>query len=693
MQQKYNETRTTTEPTVEETWKTIKRSITAAASEILGQTPANRPIWMSSETWDKIDERAKVKTLRDSCTDPTLLDLYRIEYRMKDKEVKRCARLDKRRHLDSQIQEAEDAAQRNDSAELFKITRQICGEKRQTSDAVRNTDGSLITDTEGAKEVWRQYFHNLLNRPSPTLPFEPAQVASNLNIPQLEPINVDPPSVNEISASINKLKNRKAPGEDQIHPEFLKCCNVTTSQMLHTLITQIWNEETCPQDWIDGEIVTLHKKGDKTNCNNYSGITLLSVPGKVLANILLERIRQPVMKVLRQNQAGFLPGKSCSDQIHNLRCILQQANEFNSPIACCFVDYEKAFDSPHRPTLWRILDLYGIPTKIIGLIKALHHNSQSCVRLATTTTEKFPVTTGVRQGCVLAPFLFVILIDFVLRLSTNNEEGIQFQSDTKLCDLEYADDAVLLETSLANLSSALECLQRYSAVVGLNINKSKTVSLINESVIDANAQVMLDGQPIEDVEYFKYLGTFTERDGTMHRELSTRLALAGAAFSKLGRIWKSTIFGTKTKVRLYNACVLPVLLYGCESWHPTCAQNTRLAGFESKCLRRMLGIRWYDFVPNTTVRELTGQPYVTNTVKFRRLTWLGHVLRKPAGDYTRLSLNYHPEGNRRRGRPLQTIRRLYEADLRGAGVEWDEAVEVAGDRAAWRGLVESICSI
>jgi hypothetical protein len=443
---------------------------------------------------------------------------------------------------------------------------------------------------------------------------------------------------------------------------------------------------------VNGEIITLHKKGDTLNCDNYRGITLLSVPGKVLAHIILQRVRAPIMQVLRENQAGFLPGRSCADHIHNLRCILQESQEFNSPLALCFVDYEKAFDSPHRPTLWKILEAYGVPLKLVELIKALHLNSECRIRIDDVVTDWFGVTTGVRQGCVLAPFLFIILMDFILRKSIPPDRGIPISSSQKLCDLEYADDAVLIDDSVGGLQVFIDRLNRYSTCMGLKINIGKTHVLCNASCLDAQSTLTLSGQVIERVESFKYLGVYVTENGSIQKDLGVRLGLAGAAFNSMKAVWRSDIYSVKTKCRLYNACITPILLYGCESWHLTRAQNGRLLSFENRCLRRILGVRWFDFVRNTEVRERTQQPLVSTVIRRRRFGWLGHILRMSSESLNHTCLFYKASGYRRPGRPLLTIRRQFASELRDVDLTWEDAQGLAADRSAWRQFVESICS-
>ena len=115
--------------------------------------------------------------------------------------------------------------------------------------------------------------------------------------------------------------------------------------MFYPLFRKVWDEEKLPPDWKEGFINKIPNKGDLGNCANYRGITLLSVPGKVLNRIILDRMQDVVNQQLRDQQAGFRKKLSCVDQIATLRIIIEQTFEWNSPLYINFVGYEKAFDS------------------------------------------------------------------------------------------------------------------------------------------------------------------------------------------------------------------------------------------------------------------------------------------------------------------------------------------------------------
>ena len=130
--------------------------------------------------------------------------------------------------------------------------------------------------------------------------------------------------------------------------------------MLYSLFEEIWEKEEIPAEWKEGYLIKIPKKGDLSRCDNFIGITLLSVPGKVLNRIILERMKGEVDKTLRDEQAGFRQDRSC---------IVEQFIECNPSLYVNFVDYEKAFDSLDRETLWKIVRHYVVPMKLVNMIK------------------------------------------------------------------------------------------------------------------------------------------------------------------------------------------------------------------------------------------------------------------------------------------------------------------------------------
>ena len=338
-----------------------------------------------------------------------------------------------------------------------------------------------------------EHFKEVLNQPAP-----PALIdftdSSNQDTLDVETGEIQ---AAEIDKAIKSLKNGKAPGEDLISPEMMKHGRGETAQQLKVLFNLIWNNEEVPKDWQKGSIVKLPKKGDLSNCNNWRGITLLSMPGKVFCSTMLSRIKTALDVRMREEQAGFRSGRSCSEQILSLRNIIEQCNEFNTRSYINFVDFKKAFDSVHRDTVWKIMEHYGIPRKIINITKNLYQNSSCRVRTNSGYTDYFDIVTGVRQGCILSPMLFLLTIDFVMRRAMDKEEyGIEWRNG-RLTDLDFADDLAILSDKATKLQNMTDDLSEIASKVGLRISSEKTkVMAVKE---DQPLSIDINDQQAEEV--------------------------------------------------------------------------------------------------------------------------------------------------------------------------------------------------
>ena len=217
--------------------------------------------------------------------------------------------------------------------------------------------------------------------------------------------------------------------------------------MLYSIF-EIWEKEEIPAEWKEGYLIKIPKKGDLSRCDNYRGITLLSVPGKILNRIILERMKGKVDQILREQQAGFRQDRSCTDQVATQQIIVEQSIRWNSSLDVNFVDYEKAFDSVDMETLWKVLRHYGVPKKLVNMIRNCYEGMSCRVIHEGQLTKNFEVRTGVRQGCLLSPFLFILVIDWVRKTATKEKRnGIQWTMLTQLDDLDFADDLALLSHS------------------------------------------------------------------------------------------------------------------------------------------------------------------------------------------------------------------------------------------------------
>ena len=442
--------------------------------------------YISANTIHKLETRRERKTVLNNSRTRVAKARAQEEYTAVDREVKRSIKKDKRDYIDDLARQAEIAAGQGNLRDLYLVTKRLTGKFQQTDKPVMDKNGNPLTTTNEQLKRWAEHFRELLNRPTPDSPPDIPPAETEL------PISCDKPSKTEIKKAIMTLRSGKAAGPDEIPAEAIKADIQTAVQMLYSLFSKIWEKEEVQAQWKEGIIIKLPKKGDLRDCSNYRRIMLLSTPGKVLNRILLERMKEAVDPKLRDQQAGFRRNRSCADQIASLRIIVEQSLEWNSPLYINFIDYEKAFDSVDSETIFR-------------------------------------------QGCLLSPFLFLLVIDWIMKTTTTGRNnGIQW---TLWTQLDFADDLALLSHNHSQMQDKTTLLETTSAGTGLKINRKKT-ELIKMNTT-ANAPITVGGEPIREVESFVYLGSVIDHQGGTDRDVTARIGKARAAFVMLNNIWAS----------------------------------------------------------------------------------------------------------------------------------------------------------
>ena len=331
-------------------------------------------------------------------------------------------------------------------------------------------------------------------------------------------------SEEELVTVLKGLKNNKAPGADSMVNEFLKYGGSEVRNKLLKIMNMIFEKGEVPNDFRKTLFKPLYKKGDtRVECRNYRGISLVSVGSKLLSNMILFRLRDAVDKVLREEQCGFRKGRGCVDHVFTLRLIIEKSLSCQTPLVLSFIDYEQAFDSVDRRALAKVLSLYGIPEKYIKVISAMYENNTAAVKVGNEVSSWFCIKSGVKQGCVLSPFIWIILMDFVLRSTGKAMETIGIKwGGKKLLDLDYADDLSILDESVSKMNELLEVLRVQGARIGLKINVKKTKSL--RLGISEDEKVTLGNEKIDQVGSFTYLGSIISKDGGSSEDVKSRIA-------------------------------------------------------------------------------------------------------------------------------------------------------------------------
>jgi hypothetical protein len=610
----------------EELWMKTKEILLDTAKEVVGfKKRVSKKTWISSDTFELINEKREAKH-----KDP-------VKYKELKAEVQRRLRLDKQKQIEDMCDELETANRRGNMRGLFQTARTLTQTFQPRLHCIQSASGQNVTDAEGIAERWREYCEELYSDSS-------GNVEKDWQF-EREP----PPLRTEVAKAIRDTASGKSTGPDEVPVELFKTGGDTVLDRMHRICVALWETGEWPDDWADSIFITLPKKGDLKQCTNYRTIALVSHASKILLRIILERIRAKTESEVADEQAGFRRGRGTRDQVTNLRIVMQKAREHQQPLYMCFVDFKKAFDSISHERLWITMLEMGYPGHIVNLLARLYRKQKAKVRVAGTLSRGFRVRRGVRQGCVLSPYLFNILAEMVMRETLDGYEGGIQMGGRRVTNLRYADDIILLactEMELQDLVNRLDSVsKRYSLLI--NVDKTKTMATNG-----ATCSIQINSDTLEQVIVFPYLGSLITDDSECSKEIHARLAKGRSIGTKLKKIWQNHGIHISTKIRLMKALVWPVALYGCESWTLKKTDEARINAFEMKCLRQLLRVSWTDRKTNEWVLATAGvDRNLLISVKERKLAYFGHVMRKQGDCLEKMLMQGTTPGARARGRP------------------------------------------
>ena len=371
-------------------------------------------------------------------------------------------------------------------------------------------------------------------------------------------------------------------------------------------------------------------------------------------------------------------------QILTIRRILEGVRANNLPAVLLFIGFSKDFDSIHRGKMRDILIAYGIPQETVDAIMMLYQDTCSMVRSPDGNTEFFDIIVGVLQGDTLAPYIFIICLDNVLRraLDENKELGLTLTKQKsrrypgkKITDADYADDLAVLADTLKDATTLLHNIEKVAKQIGLYLNADKTEFICENEEASVGMKSLAD-KNIKQVLDFKYLGSYI---ASTEHDVNIRLGKAWSALNQMDKIWKSNR-SDNLKRNFFRAAVESVLVYGSVSWPLTKKCEKRIDGAYTRMLRVALNKSWRDHPTN---KELCGNiPKISNSIRQQRMRFAGHCWRSKEELIADVLLWNPKHGKRLQGRPRKTyIDQLLDDDTRCRLEELPNTME---DRVGWK---------
>lgn len=417
-------------------------------------------------------------------------------------------------------------------------------------------DGNCTNESSEKAEILNNYFASVFeSEGSETLPdFE------DRNFEPLTDIEI---TQSKVSKAIDKLKPSKSQGPDNIHPKLIKECKESLLEPLEIIFKKSLESSKIPEIWKEGYITAIFKSGPKTKAENYRPISLTSVPGKLLERL----IRDEIVKHMEDNsllsdaQHGFVKGRSCTTQLLELMEELTDALDSNEDIDIIYLDFRKAFDKvPHKRLLKKLWG-YGIRGKVYSWVKEFLSDRSQKVVVNGRQSKTAKVTSGIPQGSVLGPILFLVFINDL--------------PDTIIaCMKLFADDAKIFgrvntirqaETVQTSLNNAVDWARIWK--MNYHLKKCKHLHIGNH---DINYQYKMETEQesiiVEKVTTEKDLGVTIDTSLKFSEHINNKVNKANR---NVGLIFRTfTFMDPEMFLNLYKSIVRPHLEYAATIWSP-----------------------------------------------------------------------------------------------------------------------------
>lgn len=654
---------------IEEEWEVLKNNILHSAKSAVGiREQENRKPWITEDLLNLMEERRKLKNSNK--------EEDRIQYKRLRNAINRGAKEEKEKYIAERCEEVEQCMKNQNMEQGYKLIKIFLGGKKGKGKGgvILDEEGTILLDRDLAAKRWKRYLEELYGNETN----HERNVEDELVKDEDEGVQI---MKEEFNQALEKLKNQKAPGNDNISAELIKATGEEEKERLYKLMCRIYEEGKIPEDFGKCIIIPIPKKSGANKCENYRTLSLVTHASKILTTVINKRIERVIDKVLSEDQFGFRKGRGTREAILSLRLIIEKRMVRNKDTYIAFVDLEKAFDSVKWEVMFEILKRIGIKYHDRRIIWELYKNEVGIIK-GDSKEEIAKIKKGVRQGCSLSPYLFNVYIqDAIDKIREEKSRGISIQGH-KIDMIRFADDIAVLGETEQELNETLQDMEKTMRLeYNLKINKGKTKVMRCSREMNQGIYISINGQRIEEVSAFTYLGSKMTNDGRCKKDIISRINQAKRAFNAKKSLLTSNGIDMKIRKRLVKGFIWSVALYACETWTIGTEERRKLESFEMWCYRRIMRIKWVDKVTNEEVLRRIGEGReLWKSIRKRRMELVGHILRH--NSIVRTIMEGYVEGGRYRGRPRLEYMQQIKEDT-GCHT-YEEVKRKANERLTWR---------
>lgn len=428
--------------------------------------------------------------------------------------------------------------------------------KRKAKDAIgvlQRENGELIKNNTEKAELLNTYFASVFSEKGHTTTAGLHSAIEGTNEPKHL---IDREKVRELLANLNEFKS---PGPDELHPRVLKELAEVIAEPLAVIFEKSWTTGEVPVEWRRANVVPIFKKGNKVEPGNYRPVSLTSIPGKLLEQVIKQHVCQHLDEnaVINQSQHGFVTNKSCQTNLNSFYDRITKWVDQGNAVDVVYLDFSKAFDKVSHSILIEKMVKYGVDKRTVRWIQNWLSDRTQRVVINGCTSNWKNVSSGVPQGSVLGPVLFNVFINDL-------DEGIEgklikFADDTKLGDVANT------KQDRDRIQKDLDKLQQWAETNRMVFNREKC-KILHLGKNNENSTYKMGGICLSSSTGEKDLGVLVDHRLNMSQQCE---AAARRANTVLGCIKRSIESRSREVIiPLYSTLVRPHLEYCVQFWGP-----------------------------------------------------------------------------------------------------------------------------